>query len=173
MPEIDIRVANTSDATSIALLGNATFKETFGHLFHDREDLRIYLEQTFSMEKITKSLAKSNNIYWLALADQIPVGYAKLKINSPSDYIPADRVAQLQKIYILKQYHALKIGRQLQDNLLSRTKKEGYSKIWLSVLATNHKAIAFYRRSGFKAIGEHDFSIGKEHFHFLVLALNL
>ena len=81
---MQIRRANNSDAATIALLGRFTFTETFGHLFGDQQDLLDYLDRTFNVEKLHNSINKSNNLYWLAFVDNLPVGYAKLKLNSSS-----------------------------------------------------------------------------------------
>ena len=96
--------ATEADATSIALLGRFTFTETFGHLFRDKNDLMEYYERTFAVEKLANSLKKGSNAYWLAHIDQLPVGYAKLKLHSPSPFIDSRNVCQLQKIYVLKDF---------------------------------------------------------------------
>lgn len=170
MDKINIRQATVTDAELIALLARITFTETFGHLFSDRSDLQVYYKKTFSVAKIRASIEKSNNIFWLALVDELPVGYAKLKMQSNSPFISSDKVAQLQKIYVLKDFLSMKIGFQLQDILLNTARENGQEYIWLSVLDSNERAISFYKRNDFIVSGNHDFQIGKEHFEFLVLS---
>ncbi len=164
--------ATPSDAVKIALLGRFTFTETFGHYFSDKTDLENYLEQTFNVPKLRNSLVKPNNVYWLAYSNELPVGYAKLKLNSPSQFIDAENVCQLQKIYVLKDFLSQKVGLGLQNELLKRAAKEA-DKIWLSVLKENERAIRFYLKNGFESIGDHDFQIGKEHFEFMAMAKSL
>ena len=106
---MDIRLAKKEDAVAIALLGRTTFTETFGHLFNDSEGLRNYLNSTFSVSKIEQSLNKPNNRYWIALVDKLPVGYAKLKLKSTSEFIKTKNISQLQKIYVLKDFLSMKI----------------------------------------------------------------
>lgn len=172
-PEIRIRRADQHDAPIIALLGRITFSETFGHLFHDLNDLQYYFERTFSVAKIENSLAKENNIFWLATADKLPVGYAKLKLRSACKFLESDHSCQLQKIYVLKDFLSLRIGLGLQEELLLKAKESGASHIWLSVLNENQRAIRFYLKNGFEKIGIHDFSIGKENFKFTAMAKGL
>lgn len=148
-----IRLAKTEDAQHIALLGRVTFTETFGHLFRDPGDLKAYLKETFSVGKIERSLQKPNNVYWIAFVDELPVGYAKLKLNSPSEFITSDNVSQLQKIYVLKDFLAMKIGKRLQDVLLAKAKETGSKKIWLSVLNSNERAIGFDKKNDFTVVG--------------------
>ena len=169
-PEVIIRRATPGDAEVIALLGRITFGETFGHLFHDPADLTDYYGRTFSVQKISQSLKKKNNIYWLALADKLPVGYAKLKLNSPTPFLDDQNVCQLQKIYVLKDFLSLKIGLGLQEELIDTARETGSKYIWLSVLKENERAVRFYLKDGFEKIGDHGFSIGKEDFEFMAMA---
>ena len=173
MSKIEVRLANPSDVEYISLLGRITFSETFGDLFRDPLDLRTYLERTFSVAKIRKSLHQSTNVYWLALVDDLPVGYSKLKLNSSTQFISSNSVCQLQKIYVLKDFLSLKIGLGLQNKLLDKAKEHGFEKIWLSVLETNNRAVNFYKKNNFSTIAKHGFHIGKEKFHFIAMSKNL
>jgi len=173
MQTIEIRLANISDAEYIAILGRVTFQETFGHYFRDKNDLLEYYNRTFSVEKIRSSLKKPDNVFWISLVDGLPVGYAKLKLNSPTDFSSSTNICQLQKIYVLKDFLSMKIGLELQNNLLATASEKGFEKIWLSVLGSNERAINFYNRSGFEKIGDHDFQIGKEHFKFIAMLKSL
>jgi ribosomal protein S18 acetylase RimI-like enzyme len=165
--------ANASDAAHIALLARITFTETFGHFFTDKTDLHQYLDQTFGVKKIRNSIEKPNNIFWLAFIEELPVGYAKLKLNSPSQFITAENLCQLQKIYVLKDFLSKKVGHSLQNELLKRAAESNSERVWLSVLKSNVRAIKFYEKNGFETIGDHDFQIGKEHFEFQAMAKNL
>lgn len=168
--KLEIRIANKTDATFIALLGRVTFTETFGHLFKDKQDLIDYFNTTFSVDKIAHSLMKPNNVYWIAFVDRLPVGYAKLKLNSISQFIQGENVCQLQKIYVLKDFLSMKIGFDLQNRLLQKAKEMGNSKVWLSVLHSNDRAINFYLKNGFEHIGNHVFQIGNESFDFIAMS---
>ncbi|WP_420385984.1 GNAT family N-acetyltransferase [Roseivirga sp.] len=167
---LQIRQATINDAISIALLGRVTFNDTFGHLFSDHNDLLDYLERTFSVAKISSSLEKDNNQFFIAFYNDLPVGYAKLKLDSTSEFLPSQKVCQLQKIYVLKDFLSKKIGKALQDSLLIEAQNKSFEKIWLSVYHENSRAISFYEKNGFKPIGTHGFQIGKEYFDFIAMA---
>ena len=169
MNTIEIRLAKKEDAQFIALLGRITFTETFGHFFRDRQDLIVYYNATFSVQKIEDGIDKPNNIFWIAFVNQLPVGYAKLKLNSKSEFIESNEVCQLQKIYVLKDFLSMKIGFELQNLLLKKAKELEFKQIWLSVLNSNKRAIGFYKKNGFEKIGNHDFQIGKENFEFIAM----
>ncbi|NAY90928.1 GNAT family N-acetyltransferase [Muricauda sp. JGD-17] len=165
-----IRLAKKEDATFIALLGRITFTETFGNLFSDQNGLKEYLNATFGIAKIARSIEKENNIYWISFVDQLPVGYAKLKLKSPSPFITSENLGQLQKIYVLKDFLSMKIGKRLQDLLLEKAKASGCAHIWLSVYKGNQRAIRFYEKNDFTTVGEHQFSIGKDTFDFMAMS---
>ena len=169
MSTIEIRLANEEDARYIALLGRITFTETFGHLFRDQKDLIDYYNRTFTVQKIEDGMKKQNNIFWIAFVNRLPVGYAKLKLDSKSEFIDTKDVCQLQKIYVLKDFLSMKIGYELQDSLLKKAKELNFDKVWLSVLNSNDRAINFYKNTGFEKIGNHDFQIGKENFEFIAM----
>ncbi len=173
MGQLSIQVATAKDAAHIALLGRITFTETFGHLFRYHHELMEYYDLTFSVEKIRNSIEKVTNIFWIARYNDLPVGYAKLKLNSPSEFIEDPDIAQLQKIYVLKDYHDKKLGYQLQEILLEKARSLDFKTIWLSVLEENERAVKFYSKTGFKGIGYHDFHIGSETFNFIAMKKEL
>ena len=173
MNTLEIREAKISDAQFIAILGRVTFTETFGHYFKNSKDLIEYYNSTFSVEKIRKSIKSNNNVFWIAFVNELPVGYAKLKLNSPSEFVESQNPSQLQKIYVLKDFLSMKIGLELQTKLLKKAKRQGSNIVWLSVLKSNNRAIRFYKKNDFLTIGTHNFQIGKEKFEFHVMSKTL
>lgn len=146
--DITIKKAVKDDAAILALLAQITFKEAFGHVW-DKTVLKNYLKHTFSVQKIEDSINKSNNVFWIAYADKLPVGYAKLKIYSPYEQLADPKPAQLQKIYLLNDYIGNKIGEQLQNTLFEQVRAEGLKTLWLAVWDGNEKAVRFYEKHGF------------------------
>ncbi|WP_045491291.1 GNAT family N-acetyltransferase [Chryseobacterium sp. StRB126] len=167
---IQIRTATPEDAQHIALLGRITFTETFSEHFRDQQDLFDYFERTFSVAKIRNSIRNHNNKFWIAFWNELPIGYAKLKVHSPTEFIDSAAVSQLQKIYVLKEFLDKKVGRTLMDEMMTSFENSDQQYIWLSVLNSNERALQFYDRNGFSKVGEHQFSIGKEEFDFFALS---
>src|SRR4051812_36983714 len=165
-----IRRANKADAETIALLGRITFGEAFGHLFgQHRSNLCDYLDTTFGVSKIERSLANPGNSYWLGFVDRLPVGYAKLKHRSPLPSGGSRPCAQLQKLYVLSDY----LGQQLGARLMHAVAQEAAGQaptLWLDVLRENVRAIRFYQRFGFRMIGEDNHTIGAQTFSFHLMS---
>ena len=170
--KIEIRKATISDAKEISILGRKTFYDTFSQYFNSASELEAYLSQTFSFEKIESSLKKPNNIFWLALVDEIPVGYAKLKINSWHSDGEIRGVSQLQKIYVHQDYLDKKIGVQLFEYVENEVVNLKSNELWLSVLNLNQRAIKFYQKLQFKTIKKHAFTIGTQTFYFELMQKN-
>lgn len=169
--DVCIRTAGPGDAEVVALLGRITFAETFGHLFREhQDDLRAYLDATFGVTKIERSLGKPENAYWLARVRGLPVGYAKLKHPSATALLAEFGPAQLQKIYLLAEFLGRGVGRPLLDAALDRAAILQASAVWLAVLRENGRAIAFYNSYGFAPLGDADHTIGAQTFRFRLMA---
>jgi ribosomal protein S18 acetylase RimI-like enzyme len=167
---LDIIRAEPSDAAAVALLGRITFAETFAHLFHEhRDDLRTYLDATFDVAKIERSLGKPENTYWAACRNELLIGYAKLKYPSAPPGKPGRDVAQLLKIYVLREFLGDGIGRALMAPMLHAASGLA-SLIWLDVLSQNERAISFHTKLGFAAIGDGSYTIGSQRFLFHLMA---
>ncbi|MBK7869315.1 MAG: GNAT family N-acetyltransferase [Saprospiraceae bacterium] len=163
---IEVRKAILADAPIIALLGRITFGETFGHLFHDQQALQRYYHYTFGVKKIQSSLQKGNNIFWLAFADDLPVGYAKLKLHSLNKIVISEAASQLQKIYVLKDFLHQQIGLVLLESVIEEAQKAANTHLWLSVLYTNERAIQFYEKHGFVKTVQQVTSVAEQDFTF-------
>ncbi len=170
--DVQIRVAEPKDAEIVALLCRITFAETFGYLFEGHKaDLRAYLDRTFRVEKIRGSLGRPVNRYWLGLVAGLPVSFAKLKFPSPISLARTGNVAQLQKIYVLREFVGEGVGKPLIDAVLTDAASRQADTVWLDVLKENARAIRFYELRGFRMIGEDRYTIGEQTFDFHLMAL--
>ena len=111
-----IRKAVPADAKYISLLAKINFSESFGNLFTSEEELRIYIDKTFSVKKMKDSLENPSTIFWIAYVQTLPVGYAKLKKDIPVPDTNYREAAELQKLYILKDYLAEGNGSKLKTD---------------------------------------------------------
>lgn len=168
---MDIRIieANVAHAAAIATIGKRSFREAFGDLFTSKEELFEYLEKTYDPIKLTKSLKKGNNVYFLALLDEQPVGFTKIKINSLNENIESIAQMELQKIYVLPEHHGKKIGSALLNEVKKLAAYIGPDYIWLDTHINNEKAIRFYEINGFRKVGKKFFTIGTQIFEYNVM----
>ena len=169
MEQMKIREATVADAEFISLLARITFSETFSQLFDDKHELFNYYYKTFSVPKIRASLQDDNNLFLLAIHEELPIGYAKLKKSAPSPFIDSKNVSQLQHIYLLQDYMSKRIGQHLINKVFDEVSRLRKDYCWVSVYNGNHRALKFYRGREFSPCGSHQFQIGKQSFDFTVL----
>jgi ribosomal protein S18 acetylase RimI-like enzyme len=169
---IYIKKASVPDASTISFLGRQTFRETFSELFNQIE-LNKYLEDTFSIKKLENSLLKKQNIFGILYYQDKPVGYYKVKTGIHYNNSLNERYFQLQKIYVLRDYLQLKLGKLMLEDVLHLNEIIGCEKVWLVVLNTNYRAIKFYENNGFKKISKHYHIIGRHRLEYELMIRNL
>lgn len=164
-----IKICNVSagDAALIADIGAKSFFDTFQTVFTP-EDMRLYLLDNYNPEKITKEILDPNSKFWLAYYNNEAAGYMKLA-NSPVPDTLINKYTssiELQKLYVLKEYHNMGVGKELMKTCIKHSKEKGYDSIWLCVLQENLKAVKFYEDWGFRVFGSKNITVGlanKEH----------
>jgi ribosomal protein S18 acetylase RimI-like enzyme len=77
----------------------------------------------------------------------------------------ADGEARVMRMSVAAAARRQRIGSQILEALIERARQRGYSKIVLETTATWSEVIAFYRRHGFRELGERD---GEMHFERLL-----
>ena len=170
---LTFRRATELDATIIALLGRVTFSESHKDIVDDKVEFLAYLNKSFTIEKIKSELKDAKNFFWIAFFNDFPVGYAKLVINSPSEFIDSDNVARFERVYVLNDFLHLKVGRQLQDLVFKKATVLKFDWIWLTVSVINFRAINFYQKNNYQDVGLIDFSIGNRKYDNTVFAKKL
>jgi ribosomal protein S18 acetylase RimI-like enzyme len=163
--------ANVSHAAAIATIGKKSFRKAFKNTFNSREELHEYLEYTYDPVKLARSLRKAGNVYFVALINNEPVGFAKIKLSSLNEHIETVSQMELQKIYVLPAYHGLGVGTALLNEVKRVAHDQHVDYLWLDVVMTNEKGIHFYERNGFGRMGRYFFTIGTQRFEYHVMGL--
>ena len=167
---IVIRPCGPHDAAALALVGKATFLETYaGQL--PAADILSHCESQHGEGLYRSWLADPSCRLWLAETEQgrAPVGYA---MSAPPELPvatgPTD--VELKRIYLLHRFHGGGTGAQLMSTTLGDAAARGFSRILLGVFGANARAIEFYTRQGYAKVGERKFSVGANAYDDLVLA---
>ena len=150
----EIRLANSKDASLLSKIGRETFYETFA-ADNTKEDMDLYLSQTFTEEKVYSELADKKNTFFILEADGSPAGYAKLTEENEISI-------EVARLYVRREFQGQKLGKMLMDYCVWNAVNLGYKRIWLGVWEKNPKAVNFYRKAGFKEYGKHVFVLGKD-----------
>jgi diamine N-acetyltransferase len=169
---IAMKRASVFDAPVISFLGKKTFTETFAHLFNV-DELDRYLEETFNIQKLEKSLSKDKNIFGILYYLDQPAGYYKVKAGVDYEHSINKKFLQLQKIYILQEYLPLKLGEILLQDILNLQEIKDCETIWLVVLYSNYRAIRFYENHGFDKLKKYHFTIGRQRLEYELMTKKL
>ncbi len=170
---IKIKLASIADLETLALLGRVTFRESHGGYIEDKTNLNAYLDKAFSVETTKKELEDSNNVYFILYRNQLPVGYVKLVLNAPSEFIENQNCCRLERIYVLDEFITHKFGLALFKKTIEKAKELQFDVMWLTVYIKNTRAIHFYEKNGFKKVGNISFKINKQGYDNPILAKNL
>lgn len=166
-----VRPAVAADAAAIALVAQATFLDSYANIV-PVADLLPFLEAEHSAAAYARYLGGYAQL-WLAEATRTgaPLGYAMV---TPCD-LPGTQAGdiELKRIYALPATHGSGLGAALMAVAVEAARSAGHARILLGVHRGNARALAFYARQGFAAIGTRTFSVGASDFHDLVLARDL
>lgn len=167
---VNIRRATEADAVHISLLGRITYTESHGNYIENKSNLLEFYNTHYSVSQIRKELNDPENIFWIVFSDELPIGFAKLSLNITNPKLADNNCCKLQRLYILNDFIALKIGSKIQDIILEKAIELKHTTIWLTVYNKNTKGIRFYQKYGFKKIGNIDFFVGKTNYENLIFS---
>jgi diamine N-acetyltransferase len=117
------------------------------------------VNRAYSTEEVQRELRDPETTLFLAIEDEAPVGYAKLRVTRPREDLPGTRPINLERIYILESAQGRGIGGALMKACLQEARQRDRDVLWLGVLGTNERAIRFYERWGFEIVGEEEFEV--------------
>lgn len=158
---IVIRRASSGQVHALRNLSRSTFYETYADQNTD-DDLRLHMQSTFGIEKLTSELENPSNAFFIAWDDEKMIGYAKLRINT-SSVLHAERDAiELERMYVAKDFHGHQAGSALMRACCEYAVQNGFKVMWLGVWERNMSAIAFYEKQGFVKRGMQSFILGKD-----------
>ena len=160
---LTIRFAAERDAETLARIGWTSFYDAFAaHPANHPDDMKIYMDEAFSVSTIENDLREENTIYLLAEIEGEDVGYAKLKNDSREDCVSGERPIELCRLYSLSEYIGKGIGKALMRKCLEFAEENGNDVFWLGVWEYNFRAQEFYKKFGFEKCGEHIFQLGTD-----------
>jgi GNAT superfamily N-acetyltransferase len=159
---MNIRYGTIHDAKMLSELGAKTFSETFAK-DNTPENIKAYLKASFSPEIQFNELSTPDNIFLIIESENNPIGYAQLIMNSSDSAIHRTKPLEIRRIYATHEYLGKGVGKELMQSTIDEARKRGCDCVWLGVWEKNQRAIAFYKKWGFREVGTHLFSVGDDH----------
>lgn len=168
--EIQTRKADIYDVEMISFIGRISFSNAFEKVFNPC-NLAEYRKKVFDPDTIARSFERENNVYFIAEADDRPVGFAKVQRFSLNDEIESGWQMQLEKIYVLPDYQKSGAGNALLKKVIDFANETGPEYLWLDVYSGNKQAISFYEKNGFQKGSIYHRGFGSQHFEFYMMML--
>ncbi|MEY3420113.1 MAG: hypothetical protein RIR48_393 [Bacteroidota bacterium] len=161
MGEINIQRVTKDDIYSLQKLGTQTFYESFS-AGNTEDNISKYLEEGFSINKLTDELDNVNSEFYFATFDNKIIGYLKLNFGQSQTEMKEDNALEIERIYVLKAYHGKNVGQVLLEKSIHIARQKGLDFIWLGVWEENSRAIHFYKKNGFVEFDKHIFKLGND-----------
>ncbi|MEO5788895.1 MAG: GNAT family N-acetyltransferase [Gelidibacter sp.] len=158
---MNIRKVSLKDLETLKDIGKLTFVETFASV-NSQENMTEYLENAFSTEKLKAELTDKNSEFYFAELDGKAIGYLKVNVGESQTELKIKNALEIERIYVLKEFHGKKVGQLLYDKALELAKEKHVEHIWLGVWEENHRAISFYEKNGFVTFDKHIFILGND-----------
>lgn len=169
---IKIARATINNLIELQVIGKTTFHETFAET-NSESDLAKYLDESFDMNKLTTELNNSESFFFLAKLDEKVIGYLKLNIGSAQTESIIDNALEIERIYVLKEFHGKRVGSLLYNKAKEFALEKNLKQIWLGVWEHNQRAISFYKKQGFKEFSKHIFKLGDDEQTDIIMLLNI
>lgn len=161
MNTIHIRKVTKQDIDDLQRIGRKTFEETFA-TENTSEDLQHYLEESFSIGKLSSELSNTNSEFYFAISNATVIGYLKLNLGQAQTELKDTKAIEIERIYVLETYHGKQVGQLLCNKAIQIAKDLNANYIWLGVWEKNNRAIHFYTKNGFIAFDKHLFKLGTD-----------
>jgi ribosomal protein S18 acetylase RimI-like enzyme len=158
---IEIVQINHSQIAALQQIGLKTFAETFAES-NSAENMAKYLEEAYAYEKISAELNDANSFFYFAMLDEKVIGYLKLNMGVSQTELKDNDALEIERIYVLKEFHGKKVGQLLFDKAIQIAKEQHVAYVWLGVWEENKRALQFYTKNGFVEFDQHVFVLGDE-----------
>ncbi len=158
---ITIEQINNSHIAALQQIGRQTFSETFAES-NSAENMAKYLEEAYAYEKLIEELNNPYSFFYFAMLDEKVIGYLKLNMGGSQTELKDNDALEIERIYVLKEFHGKKVGQLLFDKAIEIAKAQQLAYVWLGVWEENKRALQFYTKNGFVEFDQHVFVLGNE-----------
>lgn len=172
MDKIEIKEIGLEEIEQLQIIGKQTFFETFADK-NTKENMQKYLEEGFTVEKLTNELTNPNSKFYFALFENKVIGYLKINFGVSQTELKDDKALEIERIYVLKEFHGKKVGQILYDKAIELAIQKNIDYVWLGVWEENPRAINFYKKNGFIEFDKHIFKLGTDEQTDIMMKLQL
>lgn len=157
-----IRELTVNDLPLLVEMGGASLLQSHGHSA-PAAVMQQYVDKSFSPENCVAELSDTHNIFYAIFYKEAAAGYFKIIFDLPHPATPLQPVTKMERLYLLQEFYGLGLGQQLMQKAIHLSKEKGEKGMWLNVWKGNDRAISFYKKTGFKTVGESEFVLTPTH----------
>lgn len=172
MENLSVRKVTLSDIDQLQRIGRQTFYETFS-AGNTEENMKKYLEEGFSTEKVTAELNNEYSEFYFASLNDNVIGYLKINFGQSQTELKDEKALEIERIYVLNEYHGKRVGQLLYEKAIQIANRRNVDYIWLGVWEENPRAISFYKKNGFVEFDKHIFKLGDDEQTDIMMKLQL
>lgn len=172
MKNSTIQKITLNDIDQLQKIGRQTFSETFSG-YNSEEDMNKYLDENFSIEKLTKELNNKDSEFYFAVLNNAVIGYLKLNFGESQTELKDNKALEIERIYVSKEFHGKSVGQILYEKAIEVAKQKAVDYVWLGVWEENLRALSFYTKNGFVAFDKHIFVLGNDEQTDIMMKLQL
>lgn len=164
-----IRAAKISDAGKLAKLAEFTFRTTFEKQ-NTSENMDALCRSSYGEKIQERELSDTDYVTIVAEDKNELVAYAQLRWSNPPGCVSADCPGEIFRLYLDEKYHGKGLANRLMLECLDILEGRNSDVAWLGVWEHNQRALSFYRKFDFQAVGDHVFLLGSDPQRDIILA---
>jgi len=157
LSSVILRSATIADADALSRFAARVFRQTFDAV-SSAADMEAYLRESYSPAIQAQEIADDQATWFLAedgsASGDALVGFAHFTEDGTSASI------ELRRIYVDGRWQGRGLAKRLLDEVFRECRRRSTKRLWLSVWHRNHRAVAFYKKTGFRISGEMMFQWG-------------
>ncbi|MEN9685073.1 MAG: hypothetical protein RLZZ28_859 [Bacteroidota bacterium] len=142
-----------AESEELVALARKIYAEHYLHLWEPGGAEWYMQEEAYASDKIKHELADPDNLHFKVIAGKEAVGYLKLRLHHSSNDAAADKVLEIERIYLLNSFTNSGIGKKLMEFTEQIARKKNCAVIILKAMDSSDRALNFYHQNGYRICG--------------------
>lgn len=151
------------------MLAEQTFRDTFA-AENTAENMDRHCRDSYSPAIQMREILAQDRMTLLAFEAGQAVGFAQLRWCTAPACVDARSPGEIQRIYVRKSWHGRGVAQELMSVCLQEMRRRGSDVVWLGVWERNPRAVSFYQKFNFTAVGMHEFFLGQDRQNDIIMA---
>lgn len=159
MPKI--RPASAADAACLATFAERAFRDTYAE-FNSVADMEVHVRAHLCEPQFRRHLQDPEQRFVVAMEGSEMAGFAQLQRGPAPPAVGGTVRVGILRFYVDAPWHGRGLAPRLMEAALATAADLGADVAWLGVWERNPRAIAFYKKCGFRTVGRASFRLGSD-----------